>query len=231
MSIDECGAGASVAKGRPLVVAIDAGHGGSDPGVVWPPQPQTPAVHDVEAWRAYKLAMEEWSPVIVEKRVTMDLAIRLQRAIALSGLNAVGELTRDGDLDTSLSARGLLAEKHGADLTISLHVNSSSDPSIRGAIVFWRGGDDVGRRVAHEVAAAMPLSLRRRVNGGFPTVDHDWTRRARNCLDVYRCPAVLVEVAHATNEADRAELAKGEVREAIAGACLAGIREALALAA
>jgi len=96
---------------RDVVVAVDAGHGGEDPG----------ASGSVKHTK--------------EKHVTMQLAHRLKRLIdAQPGMRAV--LTRKGDYYLGLRKRMKEARKSRADLFLSLHADAFHDKRVRGASVY-----------------------------------------------------------------------------------------------
>ena len=95
---------------RKLVVAIDAGHGGKDPGAHGPS-----GVH--------------------EKSVTLAVARELARQInADPGMRAV--LIRDNDSFVPLKDRYMKARAAQADLFISIHADASPNDSASGASVF-----------------------------------------------------------------------------------------------
>ncbi len=95
---------------RKLVVAIDAGHGGKDPGASGPSG-------------------------VREKAVTLAVARELARQInADPGLRAV--LIRDGDTFVPLKQRYMKARAAQADLFISIHADASPNDSASGASVF-----------------------------------------------------------------------------------------------
>jgi N-acetylmuramoyl-L-alanine amidase len=95
---------------RDLVVAIDAGHGGEDPGAVGPNKTR-------------------------EKDVTLAISRKLARRIdAHPGLRAV--LVRDGDYYIRLRERIAIARKHKADLFVSIHADAFHDRRVRGSSVF-----------------------------------------------------------------------------------------------
>jgi N-acetylmuramoyl-L-alanine amidase len=99
------------ASRRPYVIAIDAGHGGSDPG----------------AMGRYKL---------VEKREALDMARRVTAEInGRDGYKAV--LTRDRDEFLSLPGRTRIAKNKDADIFVSVHLNSAPKKSARGIEVFF----------------------------------------------------------------------------------------------
>lgn len=95
---------------KPIVIAIDAGHGGEDPGA--------------RSRRG-----------LLEKDVSLALARRLAALVnQQQGLHAV--LVRDGDYYVGLRERIDKARDAQADLFISIHANSYRDPSVRGTAVY-----------------------------------------------------------------------------------------------
>ncbi len=114
---------------QPIVVAIDAGHGGEDPGSIGPT-------------RKY------------EKHVTLAVAKKAAAKInAMPGMKAV--LTRTGDYYVSLNKRSQIARQNKALLLISIHADSFTGPGPRGGSVFVlstrRANTEIGRWVVkHE---------------------------------------------------------------------------------
>jgi N-acetylmuramoyl-L-alanine amidase len=101
--------GAVIAQ-KPIVIAIDAGHGGEDPGA--------------RSRRG-----------LLEKDVSLQLARRLAAHVDREpGFKAV--LVRDGDYYIKLRDRIEKAQHAQADLFVSIHANSYKDPSVRGTAVY-----------------------------------------------------------------------------------------------
>jgi N-acetylmuramoyl-L-alanine amidase len=95
---------------RDLIIAIDAGHGGDDPGAIGKNGTR-------------------------EKDVTLAIARALeQRVDAEPGMRAV--LTRDGDYFVPLRDRMRRARAHQADLFVSIHADSIRDRSVDGSSVY-----------------------------------------------------------------------------------------------
>jgi len=100
-----------IKRARDVVVAIDAGHGGDDPGA-----------------SGSRFRTDE-------KRVTLEIARRLKAQIdAEPGMRAV--LTRTGDYYIGLRKRMALARKHRADLFVSIHADAFRDKRVRGSSVY-----------------------------------------------------------------------------------------------
>ena len=93
-----------------IVVAIDAGHGGEDPGSIGPTKKY-------------------------EKHVTLSVSKKLAAQIdAIPGMKAV--LTRRGDYFVNLNKRSDIARKNKAHLLVSIHADAFRTPQPRGASVF-----------------------------------------------------------------------------------------------
>jgi N-acetylmuramoyl-L-alanine amidase len=95
---------------RLITIAIDAGHGGEDPGA-----------HGVRG--SY------------EKNITLIIAKRLKEKIDAEP-NMRGVLTRDGDYFIPLHGRVVKARKFKADLFVSIHADAFTNQSARGSSVF-----------------------------------------------------------------------------------------------
>jgi N-acetylmuramoyl-L-alanine amidase len=96
---------------RDIVIAIDAGHGGEDPGALSPVKGR------------------------FEKHVTLAIAKELQRQInAEKGFR--GELVRTGDYFIPLRKRTDIARKKGADLFVSIHADAAPRAAAFGASVY-----------------------------------------------------------------------------------------------
>jgi N-acetylmuramoyl-L-alanine amidase len=100
-----------VARGqRDVVVAIDAGHGGEDPGA--------------KGHRGTR-----------EKDIVLAIARKLEKLVnAEPGMRAV--MIRDGDYYLSLRKRIKKARKQRADLFISIHADAFHNPKARGSSVY-----------------------------------------------------------------------------------------------
>ncbi len=95
---------------RDVVIAIDAGHGGEDPGAIGKRRTR-------------------------EKDVVLRIARELKKAIdSETGMQAV--LTRDGDYYIPLRGRYEKARKARADLFVSIHADAFRKRSVRGSSVF-----------------------------------------------------------------------------------------------
>lgn len=96
--------------GRDIVIAIDAGHGGEDPGALGPGG-------------------------LREKDIVLAISQKLKRLLDQEqGYKAV--MVRTGDYYMPLQSRPQQARQHRADLMISVHADAFKNPRARGASVF-----------------------------------------------------------------------------------------------
>ena len=96
---------------RVHVIVIDAGHGGKDRGTMAP------------------------SGGMDEKEIVLDVAKRLRMLLESAGIKVI--MTRDTDDFISLPERTVIAARSGADLFISIHVNSNQDHAVSGLLVYY----------------------------------------------------------------------------------------------
>ncbi|KJY97747.1 N-acetylmuramoyl-L-alanine amidase [Pseudoalteromonas ruthenica] len=108
---------------RDIVIAIDAGHGGEDPGSIGPSG-------------------------TYEKDITLQVAKRLERLInAERGMQAY--MVRSGDYYVKLNNRSTKARKRKADFLVSIHADAFTSPQPRGASVWVlslrRANSEIGK--------------------------------------------------------------------------------------
>jgi len=107
---DRAVSGATISDNDTIVVAIDAGHGGQDPGAI--------------GQRGLK-----------EKNVTIAIARKL-KVLLNNDRMFKGVLTRNGDYFISVMGRSDVARKENANLLISIHADSAPSHSASGASVW-----------------------------------------------------------------------------------------------
>ena len=222
--------------GRDLIIAIDAGHGGEDPGAIGP--------------RGTR-----------EKDVVLSIAGRLKKAVdAEPGMKGV--LIRSGDYYVPLRKRMALARKHKADFFVSIHADAFRDQRARGSSVYvlsrkgasseaarWLaqkenaadfvGGvslddkDDVlasvlldlsqtaSMQASHDAAEQVLRNLR-----SLGRVHSSKVQQARFVvLKSPDIPSMLVETAFISNPAEEKNLRSAAHQEKLARAILGGIRD------
>ena len=92
------------------VVAIDAGHGGKDPGAIGPTG-------------------------LRESDVVLDVSLRLRDLLAKDGIRTV--MTRDSDVFVDLFDRAKIAHERGATIMVSIHANAHARTAVNGSETYY----------------------------------------------------------------------------------------------
>jgi len=115
-------------------IAIDAGHGGHDPGAIG-------------------------KSGLKEKTITLDIAKRLAALVKERlGCNVV--MTRDRDVFIPLDQRPFIAKSHNADLFVSIHVNANRKRKTRGIETYVQGLKASDREAMATAARENAMSTR-----------------------------------------------------------------------
>ncbi|BAU09633.1 cell wall hydrolase/autolysin [Leptolyngbya sp. NIES-3755] len=115
-----------VPNGR-LVVVIDPGHGGPDPGAV--------GIRGIQ-----------------EKEIVLDISRRVQANLERSGITVV--MTRNADIDLDLQPRVDIAQRANATVFVSIHANSisMSRPDVNGLETYYfQSGLELARTIHRNV--------------------------------------------------------------------------------
>jgi N-acetylmuramoyl-L-alanine amidase len=220
---------------RDIVVAIDAGHGGEDPGAM--------------GRRGTR-----------EKDVTLAIARRLKQRIDREpGMRAV--LTRDGDYFLPLRDRINRARKQQADMFVSVHADAVRDRTVRGSSVYvlsargasneaakWLadqenaadliggisldGKDDVLKSVLLDLSQGASMSASAeaadKVLDQLDRIGNVHKKSVQNAgfvvLKSPDIPSMLVETAFISNVEEEARLRDGKHQQRLAEAIHAGVR-------
>lgn len=180
------------------VIYIDPGHGGKDPGTI------------------YKN--------IYEKDINLEICKKLQTILEEEG--AIVYLTRYDDYDLSnnytgsrkksdLNNRAKIINKSGADLYISIHLNSISSSTWSGAQVFYDDVNDMNYDLAHLMQNQLKEDLKT-------------TREVKEIKTMLMnrkitIPGILIEAGFLSNPNDRYLLQKADYQYKIVESIKKGI--------
>lgn len=172
------------------VVILDPGHGGPDYGTV-----------------ANRLA---------ESIVADDLARRIEGRLAALGTQVLITRPTSMDLEYEISEaqRAQYANDNGADLMVSLHTNSHSNPDARGVATYYFGHAQGGSALGQWLAELMLDEIVARTD--LP--DCRSHAKTWDLLRITRMPAVRIEAGFLTSPHDAARLEDATFRDALADA-------------
>ncbi|MDI3383756.1 N-acetylmuramoyl-L-alanine amidase [Xenophilus aerolatus] len=225
---------------RIIIVALDPGHGGEDPGAMGPAGTR-------------------------EKDIVLQVAHRLRDRINAASVNGNpmrAFLTRDADFFVPLQVRVQKARRVQADLFVSIHADAFTTPAARGASVFalsqggasssaarWLankenqadrvGGVNVGEHEAQVQRALLDMSTTAQINDslklgtamlgeirGIGARLHKGSVEQAGfaVLKAPDIPSVLVETAFISNPEEEAKLRTVAYQEDLADALMRGIQ-------
>ncbi len=223
-----------VRPARDIVVVVDAGHGGHDPGA-----------HGARGLR--------------EKDVTLAISQRLVRLIN-NEPNMHAVLTRNDDRFLGLRERMERARSASADLFISIHADAAMNRSARGSTVYVlsekAASDEASRRLAARENAALiggvelgdkdpvlasvlmdlsqnasissSISIGGAILGEMAGLGHLHRNTVQHApfmvLKSPDVPSVLIETAYISNPDDERDLGSAKHQEKLARAVLGGVR-------
>lgn len=179
---------------NPKLIAIDPGHGGSDPGTV--------------------------RNGTSEKTLTLDMARRLRDILIARGWQVVMTRTDDRDVfapndsaHDELQARDDVANSRGARLLVSIHVNSYVNAGPHGAATYYYKSSDVtlAQALSSRIGSELDLKNNGIIKDKLYVVNHAVM------------PAALVETAYISNPDDLALLLSSSWRQKMAQAIADGI--------
>ncbi|MDB6005161.1 MAG: hypothetical protein JWR15_2148, partial [Prosthecobacter sp.] len=182
------GCAAAEAAAEPLrfsTVVIDAGHGGKDGGSVW--------------------------NKLIEKKLCLDVAKRVETALRSHGLKAV--MTRRTDTFVELEQRARIANRAPSSVFVSIHFNGCRKTAISGGEVYYRSPR------GKSLASAINRTLKSGVAGGTRGIFHGNYKVLRET----QMPAVLVECGYLSNKREASRCADPAHRQKLADAIVSGL--------
>lgn len=203
-SLDAEVSGQAAAK-KKFVVAVDAGHGGRDPGKVG-------------------------AGGQLEKDINLSIALRLKEYLEASDAQVVltrdsdGALYEEGDANkktADMRRRCQIINEAKPDVTVSIHQNSYHEENVRGGQVFYYSGSKKGKRLAEIL------------QGRFGYVMGEENRRKAKANDNYylllhvRSPIVIVECGFLSNLKEAELLEDEEYQDRLAWTIHMGVMEFL----
>ncbi|MDR2576601.1 MAG: N-acetylmuramoyl-L-alanine amidase [Puniceicoccales bacterium] len=195
-------------------VCIDPGHGGSDPGS-----------------RVASLGLEE-------KKLTLDIARRLQTLLEMRGIRCI--LTRKTDEFIPLKNRSMAANHNNCDLFVSIHFNAADNISAEGIetyILPCQGMPSTSRlqnvsgkdreffpnNRCDEQNLYLGYCLQKELHRIPMTKDRGLRRGRFVVLESTQCPAALVECGFLTAKGEGQRIVNERYRQEIAQALCDGI--------
>lgn len=183
---------------RKVVWVIDAGHGG----------------HDVGCEFGY----------VYEKDICLAVAKEVGRLVKKDLSDVRVEFTRERDRFLSLQQRCDIANQRGAELFISIHVNSAPNPQARGTESFFATNTPTKGRQAGKSELLALLLQKYYLNNGRE-VSRGVKKRELYVCEHTNMTSVLTEVGFITNTADRTYINSKEGQAELARSIVQSLKE------
>ncbi len=177
-----------------VIVCIDPGHGGRDPGTVSP-----------------------YDTTVYEKDIVLDMSFRLKKKLEDTGIQVV--MTREEDkelhyyVDEDIWARPRLANEAKATFFVSIHVNAfdtkQKNWDIYKGTEIYHYGKTHGEFTSKQFAKIMGEEIDAVTDTQFNGI----SAQDYGVLRLSEMPALLIETAYITNKADFERLLTDEFRE------------------
>jgi N-acetylmuramoyl-L-alanine amidase len=181
----------------PPLIALDAGHGGKDPGAIG-------------------------VTGVLEKDVNLAITLAVDKLLRGVGLRTV--LTRDSDTYPTLTQRSDLANQAHASLFLSIH-NNSAGPDSQGTETFYWGTPDKFSPEGKKLAESIQRNLVAAIGSKDRGARTHWLDLA--VLAHTTMTAALTEVGFLSNAAEEAKLADPVYQDTAARGIARGILEYL----
>ena len=176
------------------VIVLDAGHGGFDPGAI---------------------GIGDTHEDVLNLAVTQYLKAELEDNGARVIMTRENDDAIAADKDSDMEERRRIIEQSGADMVVSIHMNSyEDDPDVCGPLVLFMPGSDQGKALAEAVQDSMNA-----------VIDPDGTSRSQS-LFILRCgnmPCILVECGYLSNAEEERKLNQPDYQQRVAKAVCDGV--------
>ena len=189
---------AAVQSGQPLkgkIIAIDAGHGGGDPGAI--------GVTGT-AEKEINLILAKKMKILLEKKGAMVVMTRTDDSV-------YSDIKKE-----ELDHRAALVQKKDAELFLSIQCNAVPNPSLHGAQTFYYPGSENGEILAKCIQSRFVKTLKN-------TDREALTLSSAYIMSKLEIPAIMVEVGFLSNTEEEALLNDDAYREKIVAAIYGGI--------
>ena len=155
-----------------------------------------------------------------EKEIVYDIAQRLEGRLLALGASVF--LTRGTQNNPTEAERIAFTNKSSADLLISLHIDSHTNPEAHGVATFFYGNDQHG---VHSIVGERFASLvQRELCARTDFLNCRSHAKTWDSLRLTSAPAVRVDLGYISNEGDAARLARAEFRDTVAESFIIAIQ-------
>jgi N-acetylmuramoyl-L-alanine amidase len=162
------------------IVVLDPGHGGTAPGAIY---------NDVK-----------------EKNLNFKILYEIGKNFFNSDPSKLKVYyTRETDVDISLADRAAFADKIGADLFVSLHMNANTNKSVYGTEVYYSNSNNKKNKAGLNSETLAKLFVNN-ISSSLKTNNRGTRAAQYTVVHKNTVPAVLIELGFMSNSSDFAKI-------------------------
>jgi len=170
---------------------------------------------------------------VEEKRAAIDIARRVRTQLTAAGIKVY--MTRENDRFIELEERSKLAKRWGAELFVSIHLNSASSTLAQGIETYVLSGAGYSSTAGSSRGEALPGNrydagsailgyyLQRSLVQQVDSVDRGLKRSRFIVLRNAPCPAALVELGFLSHQGEERKMMQESYREQLASGIVKGV--------
>lgn len=152
--------------------------------------------------------------------MTLSISKRVSDALTAQGATVI--MTRKTDVFIPLQERSMIANRTGADIFVSIHINSSSSGSFTGGMTFYHKKDPIGQLLADCIQREIGKVSKLKSHGAWS--DQRLYESGLAVLRHSQMPAVLIEMGFINQAGDRNRMLSADFQNAVAEAIVKGIK-------
>ena len=155
-----------------------------------------------------------------ESEFTYQLALRIEKRLAELGVTV--HLTRDHATSPSEAERIDFANRHAADLVLSLHCDNYSNEKAEGVASYYYGNETHG--IKSVIGERFATLLQREIAARTEMLNCRTHAKSWDLLRLTKSPTVRVDIGYLSNPRDRERLADDGFKDVIAEAVVVAIQ-------
>jgi N-acetylmuramoyl-L-alanine amidase len=155
-----------------------------------------------------------------EAQIVFDVAQRLEGRLSALGVRTF--LTRGKETNPSELDRIDFANRSGADLVISIHLEQQKNSIASGVATYYYGVD--AQEIHSVVGEKLATLVQREISARTDLVNCRTHARTWELLRLTKAPAIRVDLGYLTNESDATKLARAAFRDTLAEALVVAIQ-------
>lgn len=155
-----------------------------------------------------------------EAQIVFDIAQRVEGRLSALGVRVF--LTRGKETNPSESERIEFANRSGADLVVSLHIEHHKNPIASGVATYYYGSDE--HEIHSVVGEKLAKLVQREISARTDLINCRTHARTWELLRLTKAPTIRVDCGYLSNESDATKLARAAFRDTLAESLVVAVQ-------